>query len=46
MKINKIIKIILNALVYSIGALVIVVVALSILATIAGYGDKSILDLL
>lgn len=46
MKTNKIIKFILNTLVYLIGVLGIVVIALSVLATFAGYGDKSILDLL
>lgn len=46
MKMNKIIKIILNALVYLIGVLGIVVIAFSVLATIAGYGDKSILTLI
>lgn len=46
MKINKIIKIILNVLVYLIGALSIVVISLSVLATLAGYGDKSLLELL
>ena len=43
---NKITKIIINALVYLIGVLGLVVIVLSILATIAGYGDKSILTLI
>ena len=43
---KKFVKIILNALVYLIGALSIVVIALSVLATFAGYGDKSILTLI
>ena len=43
---NKIIKIILNTLVYLIGALSIVVIVLSVLATLAGCGDKSLLELL
>lgn len=43
---NKIIKIILNTLVYLIGVLGLVVILLSILATLTGYGDKSILELL
>ena len=43
---NKIVKIILNALIYLIGALSIVVIILSVLATLAGYGDKSILTLI
>ena len=43
---NKMIKIILNALIYLIGVLSIVVIALSVLATFAGYGDKSILTLI
>lgn len=42
---KKIIKIVLNVLVYLLGALGIVVIALSVLATLFGYGDKSILDL-
>ena len=46
MKMNKIIKIILNTLVYLIGALGLVVISLSVLATLAGYGDKSLLELL
>lgn len=43
---KKFIKIILNLLVYILGTLGIVVITLSILATLAGYGDKSILELL
>lgn len=43
---NKIIKIILNTLVYLIGVLSLVVIILSVLATLAGYGDKSLLELL
>ena len=43
---NKITKIILNTLVYLIGILGLVVIVLSILATLAGYGDKSLLELL
>ena len=43
---NKIIKIILNTLVYLIGVLGLVVITLSVLATLAGYGDKSLLELL
>ena len=43
---NKVIKITFNALVYLIGVLSLVVIALSALATMVGYGDKSILDLL
>ena len=46
MKMNKIIKIILNTLVYLIGALSLVVISLSVLATLTGYGDKSILTLI
>ena len=46
MKMNKIVKIILNTLVYLIGVLSLVVIALSVLATLAGYGDKSLLELL
>ena len=46
MKMNKIVKIILNTLVYLIGVLGFVVIALSVLATLAGYGDKSILTLI
>ena len=43
---NKITKIILNTLVYLIGILGLVVISLSVLATFAGYGDKSILTLI
>jgi hypothetical protein len=43
---NKFVKIILNTLVYLIGVLSLVVIALSVLATFAGYGDKSILTLI
>ena len=43
---KKFVKIILNALDYLIGALSIVVISLSVLATLAGYGDKSLLELL
>ena len=43
---NKIVKIILNTLVYLIGVLGLVVIALSVLATLAGYGNKSILTLI
>lgn len=43
---KKVIKFILNTLVYLIGVLGIVVIALSVLATMAGYGDKSILTLI
>ena len=43
---KKFVKIILNALVYLIGVLGLVVIALSVLATLAGYGDKSLLELL
>lgn len=46
MKMNKFVKIILNTLVYLIGVLGIVVIALSVLATFAGYGDRSILTLI
>lgn len=46
MKTNKIIKIILNTLVYLIGVLSAVVIVLSVLATIGGYGDKNILTLI
>ena len=46
MKMNKIVKIILNTLVYLIGVLSLVVIALSVLATLAGFGDKSLLELL
>lgn len=42
---KKIIRITLNILVYLLGVLGIIVIALSVLATMAGYGDKSILDL-
>ena len=43
---KKFVKIILNTLVYLIGVLSIVVIILSVLATLAGYGDKSILTLI
>ena len=43
---KKIIKITLNVLVYILGILSIVVITLSVLATLAGYGDKSILPLI
>lgn len=42
---NKFIKIALNALVYLIGVLGIVVIALSVLATLAGYGHLNIFEL-
>ena len=45
MKMNKFIKIILNTLVYLIGVLSIVAITLSVLAILAGDGDKSILEL-
>lgn len=46
MKMNKITKIIFNTLVYLIGVLSLIVIALSVVATLIGYGDKSILELL
>lgn len=42
---NKIIKIVLNLLVYILGALGIVVIAISALATMAGYGHLNIFQL-
>lgn len=42
---KKIIKIILNTLVYLIGVLGLVVIALSVLATLAGYGHLNIFEL-
>lgn len=42
---NKIIKIFFNLLVYILGILGIVVIAISVLATIAGYGHLNIFQL-
>ena len=45
MKMNKFVKIILNTLVYLIEVLSLVVITLSVLATIAGYGHLNIFEL-
>ncbi len=45
MRTNKMIKFIVNTLVYLIGVLTIIAITLSVLATLTGDGDKSILEL-
>lgn len=45
MEMNKIVKITLNTLVYLIGVLSIVVITLSVLATLLGYGHLNIFEL-
>lgn len=45
MKMNKFVKIMLNTLVYLIGVLGFVVIIISILATLLGYGHLNIFEL-